>query len=167
MTPDPAVIAQVAAQYSIPPAILYAVGQQESGYSDAIIGGRQRGGSGEWGAFQFMPATLASYGLTGPQIAGDFELQATLAARMLHDLYERYGNWSAALSAYNSGSPSGAPSYARSVLGIAGQDPSYGMGALPTSARDGAGRRAAASASARSWSSPGPCWLRGAPCTSR
>jgi hypothetical protein len=127
--PDAFVLAQVAAQYSIPPAILFAVGEAETGYGDGYVSGSQRGGSGEWGAFQFMPATLQGYGFTGQQIAGNFELQAELAARMLHDLFQKYGGWQAALSAYNSGSPTGAPSYASKVLGIAGQDPSYGMGA--------------------------------------
>ena len=39
MAADEKVIAQAAAKYGIPPAILYALGQQVSGFSDAAIGG--------------------------------------------------------------------------------------------------------------------------------
>ena len=38
----------------------------------------------------------------------------------LAQLYQKYGDWTKALSAYNSGSPTGSPSYANSVLAIAG-----------------------------------------------
>jgi hypothetical protein len=126
--PDPSEIAQVAAQYSIPPAILYAVGEVESGYSDAVISGQQTSSAGAVGAFQFMPATAQAYGVSVQQLAGNYSLQLNLAARMLHDLFERYGSWQGALSAYNSGSPTAATGYASQVLGVAAKDPGYGMG---------------------------------------
>lgn len=133
MQPDPNVIASVAARYGIPPAILYAVGQKESGYSDDVLEGKRRGGDGEVGVFQFMPATLASYGFTPDQIAGNFQLQLEIAARKLSNDFKQYGSWERTLSAYNSGNPdeyrtSGQiAGYVNSVLGIAGTVPTYGM----------------------------------------
>jgi murein DD-endopeptidase MepM/ murein hydrolase activator NlpD len=135
MTPDPSVLAEIAARHSIPPAMLWAVGQQESAYADDVIAGRRRGSSGEVGAFQFMPATLQAYGFSASEMADDFYLQAELAARKLSADYERYGTWERTLSAYNSGNPDAYTSptspvggYVYSVLGHAGSNPTYGMG---------------------------------------
>lgn len=145
MVPNPADIAAVAAQYSIPPAVLMAVGQHESGYSDAVISGQRRGAAGEVGAFQFMPATAQSYGVQPQDLAGNFVLQLSLAARMLHDLYAKNGSWQAALSAYNSGNPNAykqggqVAGYVNSVLGIAGTQPTYGMAPRPQDATTGMG----------------------------
>src|ERR1700677_349988 len=101
----------------VPPEIALAVAQQESGVAQYTSSGDLvTGSAGEIGAFQLMPMTAAGLGVdpTDPNqnVSGGISLLA--------QLYQQYGNWPQALSAYNSGSPNGSPSYAASVLNIAG-----------------------------------------------
>jgi soluble lytic murein transglycosylase-like protein len=119
----PSLIYSEALAKGVPPSIALAVAQQESGVSQWTPNGNLvTGTSGEVGVFQIMPATAAGLGVdpsdVNQNIAGGISLLA--------QLFQKYGNWSAALSAYNSGSPTGSPSYATSVLGIAAS-----MGPLP------------------------------------
>jgi soluble lytic murein transglycosylase-like protein len=118
-------IAQQAIANGVPPQIALAVAQQESGTSQWTASGNLvTGTSGEIGVFQLMPATAASLGVdptdVNQNIAGGVGFLATL--------YAKYGDWASALSAYNSGSPTGSPGYASSVLAAAG----YGGGSVPT-----------------------------------
>lgn len=108
-------IAQEAANQGVPPAIALAVAQQESSFNP-----NARGAAGEIGLFQLMPATAASLGVQNPN---DVSQNISGGVSFLAQLFQRYGNWMSALSAYNSGSPSGSLNYASQVLSKAN---SYG-----------------------------------------
>lgn len=110
-------ITQQAQAQGVPPQIALAVATQESGISQwNSDGSLVTGTSGEIGVFQLMPATAAGLGVdptdVGQNISGGISLLA--------QLFAKFGNWAQALSAYNSGSPTGSPGYASSVLAIAG-----------------------------------------------
>lgn len=110
-------IAQEANAQGIPPAIALAVAQKESGVSQwTSSGGLVTGSSGEIGVFQLMPGTAASLGVDPTDLTQNIQGGITFLAQ----LFNKYGSWGPALSAYNSGSPTGSPSYANSVLAIAG-----------------------------------------------
>lgn len=114
MAPNPALqtlITQQATMQGVPPAIALAVAQQESGFNQNAVGA-----AGEIGVFQLMPATAAGLGVD----PGDVTQNVSGGIGFLAQLYGKYGSWAAALSAYNSGSPTGSPNYANSVLAIAG-----------------------------------------------
>jgi soluble lytic murein transglycosylase-like protein len=119
------IYAQSLAQ-NVPPAIALAVAQQESGISQWTPSGNLvTGTSGEIGVFQLMPATAQGLGVDPT----DVDQNISGGISLLSQLYEKYGNWDEALSAYNSGSPTGSPSYAASVLNIAS---TYGSTDLPS-----------------------------------
>jgi soluble lytic murein transglycosylase-like protein len=104
----------------IPPAIALAVAQQESGIQQWTPSGNLvTGSAGEVGIFQIMPATAAGLGID----PSDVNQNISGGVSLLAQLYQQYGNWAQALSAYNSGSPNGSPGYANSVLALAGSVP--------------------------------------------
>jgi soluble lytic murein transglycosylase-like protein len=110
-------IAQQAQAQGVPPSIALAVATQESGISQWNPDGTLvTGTSGEIGVFQIMPATARGLGVDPTDV--DQNIQGGIS--LLAQLYQRFGNWAQALSAYNSGSPNGSPAYASSVLAIAG-----------------------------------------------
>ena len=110
-------IYQQALTSGVPPAIALAVAQKESGVSQwTPSGGLVTGSSGEVGVFQLMPGTAASLGVDPTDLTQNIQGGITFLAQ----LYQKYGDWAQALSAYNCGSPTGSPSYANSVLAIAG-----------------------------------------------
>lgn len=85
----------------------------------------RRGTSGEIGLAQVLPTTALD---VDPQ--GNFNLNNPLdnlaiGFKYLGGLFKQYGSWNAALQAYNSGSPTGSPGYASSVMN--GLDPTYGV----------------------------------------
>ena len=128
MAVDQAALVQAAAQYGIPPAILYAVGQQMTGFSDTAPSGDQVG------AFGISADTARSLGYQPGQLAGDFALQAQVAAQTLAAQFSQYGNWNMALSAYLTGDPQAGASPTSSVggqingiLGVAGARSTYGL----------------------------------------
>lgn len=89
------------------------------------------GTSGEQGLGQLMPGIVAQYGVTN---AFDPTQNLTASATYLKSLYDKFGNWADALSAYNSGSPTGSnnpagSAYAASVLGGAGVTGTAAQGA--------------------------------------
>jgi len=105
----------------VPPAIALAVAQQESGIQQWTPGGNLvTGSAGEIGVFQLMPATAAGLGVDPSDVTQNVNGGISLLAT----LYQKYGDWTAALSAYNSGSPTRSTGYANSVLALAGGNPS-------------------------------------------
>lgn len=122
--PNATLAAQIQAEalaQGVPPAIALAVAQKESGIFQYTSSGQLvTGSSGEIGVFQLMPATAASLGVDPANV--DENISGGIG--LLAQLFNKYGNWSQALSAYNSGSPNGSPSYASSVLAAAGSPPS-------------------------------------------
>ncbi len=121
-------IYQQALAQGVPPSIALAVAQKESSVSQwTRSGGLVTGAAGEIGVFQLMPATASGLGVdpsdVNQNISGGISLLATL--------YAKYQDWGKALSAYNSGSPTGSPAYATSVLSIAGS-----MGPVPAATPD-------------------------------
>jgi soluble lytic murein transglycosylase-like protein len=116
----PQMIYDQALAQGVQPSIALAVAQQESGISQWQANGNLvTGSSGEIGVFQIMPGTAAGMGID----PSDVEQNISGGISYLAQLYQKYGNWPAALSAYNSGSPTGSPGYANSVLAIAGGIP--------------------------------------------
>jgi soluble lytic murein transglycosylase-like protein len=114
VAPNSTIVNLITAQANasgVPPAIALAVAQQESGFNQNAIGS-----AGEIGIFQLMPATADSLNVDPS------DLQENIAGGIafLAQLFQKYGSWASALSAYNSGSPTGSPNYANSVLSIAG-----------------------------------------------
>jgi soluble lytic murein transglycosylase-like protein len=116
----PQMIYDEASAQGVPPSIALAVAQQESGISQWQANGNLvTGSSGEIGVFQIMPGTAAGLGID----PSDVDQNISGGISFLAQLYQKYGNWVSALSAYNSGSPTGSLSYANSVLTIAGGIP--------------------------------------------
>lgn len=94
------IIAMAEAQNGIPPNMLARLLYQESRYREDIITGKTRSPVGALGIAQFMPATAREMGidpLNPPQAING-------AARYLARLYDKFGNWTEALAAYNWGS---------------------------------------------------------------
>lgn len=98
-------------QSGVPVNILEAVGQYESGFNPGALGS-----SGEIGIMQLMPNIVSSYGVTNPY---DPSQSISAGAALLAQDFAQTGNWNSALQKYNSGSPTGSPTYANNVLGIA------------------------------------------------
>ena len=83
------------ARYGVSPALLSAVARQESGYDPSAVSP-----AGAQGLMQLMPATARGLGVSdsfNPAQAVDG------AARLLHDLIDRFGRTDLALAAYNAG----------------------------------------------------------------
>ncbi|MDE7080441.1 MAG: LysM peptidoglycan-binding domain-containing protein [Muribaculaceae bacterium] len=77
--------------------------------------------SGAGGLWQFMPAAAKGYDLEISSLVDerrDPYRSSQKAARMLHDLYDTYGDWSLAIAAYNCG-----PGAVNKALRRAGGDP--------------------------------------------
>lgn len=132
MAVDQSVLAQAAAQAGIPPAILYAVGQQMTGFSDTALNGGVS--DNQIGVFGISPTTARSLGYQPSQLTGDLALQAQVAADFLAAQFTQYGNWNMALSAFLTGDPQSGNSPTSSVggqingiLGVAGARSTYGL----------------------------------------
>lgn len=114
---DPTTLAKIAAQFSIPPAILSAVASQST---DTAMG--------------MNPGTAMAYGAGAMQGQDPAAAQLTMAARSLQSLFTKYGSWEPALSAYTSGDPtawqsptSSVGGFVFGVLGTAAANPTEGM----------------------------------------
>lgn len=111
-------IAQVAGQYSLPPAVLGGLLAQEGGNPGMGL----------------PAATLSAYNLSPAELASDPLLALSIAARTLSQSFATTGSWESALSLSLTGNPeawqSPTSSVGGQVMGILGQaaiTPSFGM----------------------------------------
>lgn len=98
-------------RHGIPTDLLARLLYQESRYRADVIAGYKRSPVGALGIAQFMPATAAEYGLT--LVPFTYQGNATqtydpfasinAAGRYLRVLYNQFGDWRTALTAYNWG----------------------------------------------------------------
>lgn len=102
--------------YGIDPRLLKAIAKVESGENPELIGD----GGESFGLCQIQKKyhedRMKRLGVSNLL---DPEQNVLVACDFLSELVERYGNLEMALSAYNSGSPYGAPEYAKRVLEVA------------------------------------------------
>lgn len=117
-------VAYWASVYGVPVDLALAVAQRESGFQQSA-----RGGSGEIGIMQLMPATASHLGVN----SYDPEANVEGGVRLLRDEYKRFGDWSYALAAYNCGAGCAAkgpdhwpPSTRTYVAAVVGLPPSSG-----------------------------------------
>ncbi|HEX4349521.1 MAG TPA: lytic transglycosylase domain-containing protein, partial [Verrucomicrobiae bacterium] len=82
------------------PTQLVWLAEVESGFN-----GRALSPAGAAGMFQLMPATAKQYGLSlrPRDQRREPQVEAGAAARYLHELYEKFGDWRLAVAAYNCG----------------------------------------------------------------
>lgn len=81
-------------QYGVPLNILLWQGQRESNFDPSAVSS-----AGAVGIAQFMPATAAQFGIDPLNPAQSINAQA----QYMSQLYNEFGNWTAALAAYNWG----------------------------------------------------------------
>jgi hypothetical protein len=118
-------IAQVAQEYSVPPAILMGVVKSQ----------------GASPAFNMPSATLGAYSMSSADALSNPLLVLTIAARTISQSFTQTGSWEQALSVYLTGDPNAANSPTSSVggdvasiLGQASVNPGFGMsGYVPIS----------------------------------
>lgn len=97
-----------ASKHGLPANLFTAQLKNESANFDPnVISGARKGGSGELGIGQFMPATLNSMlqknGVSLQQYLGDVKIQVEFAAQQMQDLVTQFGDYDKALEAYNGG----------------------------------------------------------------
>lgn len=97
------VIAAAEQQYGIPTGLLARQAYEESGYRTSVINGTQSSPAGALGILQLMPQYFSSVQVPIPFSDGAIEGQIAQAAGYMHQLYQEFGNWPAALAAYNAG----------------------------------------------------------------
>jgi len=134
-------ITQEANAQGVPPAIALGVAQTESGISQWLPNGNVvTSSAGALGVFQLMPATAAGLGVDPTDLTGNI----TGGITYLKQLFDKYGDWSTALAAYNWGSghvdsgsaiPGSVMGYVDKVLNAAGSFATKLVGSsLPTAA---------------------------------
>lgn len=124
------IAANIAGSFGIPTNIFASLVSTESAWNPNAVGT-----SGEVGLTQLMPNIQQKYGVTSPT---DPTQNLVGGAQYLSDLYKKYGDWTSALSAYNSGSPNSPAglAYANKVLGTAN---SSSPGGTPSTSSGGSG----------------------------
>lgn len=95
LAPVQDLLMQAAAKYNIPPSVLVAQADQESGFNPNAVSK-----AGAMGVMQLMPGTAKDLGVTEPF---DPAQNIDAGARYLRQQYDRFGTWDLALAAYNAG----------------------------------------------------------------
>lgn len=119
----PQMIANTAQAAGVPPALAVQVAQQESGFNPNAVGSK-----GEQGLFQLMPTTAADLGVTN---SFDPVQNAQGGVAYLAQLFQQFGDWATALTAFNWGegnvqkygaaaAPASTQVYVANALGAAG-----------------------------------------------
>lgn len=83
-------------KYGVPPDILMAQMQQESGFKPGAMSNK---GAGGWA--QFIPSTWEHY--APGKSRADIVAATDAQAHYMRDLYDRFGDWNLALAGYNAG----------------------------------------------------------------
>ncbi len=88
-------------QYNLPTGLLSAINMQESRGNGAAIGPATKYGTAK-GGFQFLDGTAKRFGLIGNAVF-DTGKSAEAAAKYFQFLYQKFGTWEKAISAYHAG----------------------------------------------------------------
>ncbi len=112
-------ISAAAARYGVPANLALAVAWRESRYNQDA-----RGAAGEVGVFQLMPGTAGDLGVNPYSLSENIDG----GLRYLREQYNRFGDWTKALWAYNAGQgnvsrgtvPDSTYGYAQEILERAG-----------------------------------------------
>lgn len=107
-------ISSMAPSYGIPTSLALAVAQQESSFNQAAVSP-----AGAIGVMQLMPGTASDLGVNPSDVTQN--IQGGL--QYLQQMYQKFGNWTQALEAYNAGPAgnlAGSSGYAASILANAG-----------------------------------------------
>lgn len=97
LTEKQRLVRDIACQTQVPPALLLAIVQQESGFNQ-----NARGRAGELGASQILPTTAVAFSLDRRKLTTDIEYNVRGGARILKSLMEQFSEPQAA-AAYNGG----------------------------------------------------------------
>ena len=109
-----ATIQSLAPSYGIPPSLALAVAKQESGFNQSAVSPK-----GALGVMQLMPGTASDLGVD----ASDESQNIAGGLDYLSQMYQKFGNWTQALEAYNAGpngNLAGSSGYANAILANAG-----------------------------------------------
>ncbi|MDE1919015.1 MAG: transglycosylase SLT domain-containing protein [Sphingomonadales bacterium] len=101
--------------YNLPSGLLASIAQIESGFNPNT----PNGAAGEVGMMQLLPSTAAGLGVNPYDPYENINGAAQLMSKNL----QQFGSLPAALSAYNSGSPTRSPGYAQKVMSLLGVSP--------------------------------------------
>lgn len=144
-------LADAAAAAGVPFALVLAQAQRESGLNPSAYNAK----SGATGVMQLLPSTAAMLGVNAQDVAQNIQG----GVKYLAQLYDRFGDWSAALAAYNWGptrvasaiaqwggdwlahAPAETRSYVPAILAAAGMDATVEL--TPASVATGAVNAAA------------------------
>ena len=88
-------------QYKLPSGLLSAINMQESRGNTSAIGPQTKYGTAK-GGFQFLDGTAKRFGLLGDDVFNTGK-SAEAAAKYFQYLYEKFGSWEKAISAYHAG----------------------------------------------------------------
>ncbi|HNQ49499.1 MAG TPA: lytic transglycosylase domain-containing protein [Hydrogenophilus thermoluteolus] len=101
-----AIISRAAARHQVPPAIIKAVAAVESSFNRKAIREEPQIADRSRGLMQMLERTARGLGFRGRlDDLYDPTVSLDLGAQLLAELFERYGNWTDALAAYNGGRP--------------------------------------------------------------
>lgn len=93
--------ASLESQYKLPSGLLSAINMQESRGNANAIGPQTKYGTAK-GGFQFLDGTAKRFGLLGDDVFNTGK-SAEAAAKYFQVLYEKFGSWDKAISAYHAG----------------------------------------------------------------